>query len=149
MSSLGAGQTAAARAEQNSPHSAGRWQLQGGEPTRGTAVWAAGSPGAGGWPDPESLPHCLALPQEKRLSTESGLSENSHLSASTASLGEPEGPLAEVEAPSRQEAEPAAQEEAEEEAYEEVRLVLEAVHLDSSPRTAPALAPSFLPPSSW
>nr|XP_036879223.1 protein scribble homolog isoform X6 [Manis javanica] len=59
------------------------------------------------------------LEEEKRLSTESGLSENSHLSASTASLGEPEGPLAEVEAPSRQEAEPAAQEEAEEEAYEE------------------------------
>ncbi|XP_057353616.1 protein scribble homolog isoform X1 [Manis pentadactyla] len=59
------------------------------------------------------------LEEEKRLSTESGLSENSHLSASTASLGEPEGPPAEVDVLSRQEAEPAAQEEAEEEAYEE------------------------------
>ncbi|KAK2494885.1 hypothetical protein MC885_015915 [Smutsia gigantea] len=58
------------------------------------------------------------LEEEKRLSTESGLSENSHLSTSTAPQGEPEGPPAEEEAMNRQEAEPAAQEEAEE-TYEE------------------------------
>ncbi|XP_057353620.1 protein scribble homolog isoform X6 [Manis pentadactyla] len=67
----------------------------------------------------EDAEEAAAEKREKRLSTESGLSENSHLSASTASLGEPEGPPAEVDVLSRQEAEPAAQEEAEEEAYEE------------------------------
>ncbi|XP_033275875.1 protein scribble homolog isoform X15 [Orcinus orca] len=57
--------------------------------------------------------------EEKRLSTESGLSADSHLSASTASQGEPEGPLAEVEEPSQQESTPTSQEEVTEEIYEE------------------------------
>ncbi|XP_066873754.1 protein scribble homolog isoform X3 [Kogia breviceps] len=57
--------------------------------------------------------------EEKRLSTESGLSADSHLSASTASQGEPEGPLAEVEGPSQQESTPTSQEEVTEEIYEE------------------------------
>ncbi|XP_059757180.1 protein scribble homolog isoform X2 [Balaenoptera ricei] len=57
--------------------------------------------------------------EEKRLSTESGLSADSHLSASTASQGEPEGPLAEVEGPSQQESTPTTQEEVVEEIYEE------------------------------
>ncbi|XP_016077519.1 PREDICTED: protein scribble homolog isoform X2 [Miniopterus natalensis] len=56
---------------------------------------------------------------EKRLSSGSGLSEDSHLSTSTASQGEPESLLAEAEGPRQQEAMPAAQEEAEEETYEE------------------------------
>lgn len=67
---------------------------------------------------------CLppAPPQDKRLSAESGLSEDSHLSASTASPAEPQGLLAEAEGPSQQDAAPAVQEEAaEEETYEEVR----------------------------
>ena len=68
--------------------------------------------------------HCLPLPQEKRLSTESGLSADSHLSAGTASQGEPEGPLAEEEGLSQQEPVPATQEEVMEETYEEVRLAL-------------------------
>ncbi|XP_032323471.1 protein scribble homolog isoform X11 [Camelus ferus] len=57
--------------------------------------------------------------EEKRLSAESGLSVESHLSASTASQGEPEGLLAEVEGLSQQESLPAAQEEVTEETYEE------------------------------
>ncbi|XP_040117550.1 protein scribble homolog isoform X8 [Oryx dammah] len=57
--------------------------------------------------------------EEKRLSTESGLSADSHLSASTASQGEPEGPLAEEEGLSQQEPVPATQEEVMEETYEE------------------------------
>ncbi|XP_070488314.1 protein scribble homolog isoform X21 [Equus przewalskii] len=61
----------------------------------------------------------LSSEEEKRLSAMSGLSEDSHLSTSTASQGEPEGPLAEAEGLSQQEAVSAAQEEAAEEAYEE------------------------------
>ncbi|XP_055401564.1 protein scribble homolog isoform X8 [Bubalus kerabau] len=57
--------------------------------------------------------------EEKRLSTESGLSADSHLSAGTASQGEPEGPLAEEEGLSQQEPVPATQEEVMEETYEE------------------------------
>ncbi|XP_036137167.1 protein scribble homolog isoform X2 [Molossus molossus] len=57
--------------------------------------------------------------EEKRLSAGSGLSEDSHLSTSTASQGEPEGLPSEAEGLSLQEATPAAQEEAEEEIYEE------------------------------
>lgn len=57
--------------------------------------------------------------EEKRLSTESGLSADSHLSAGTASQGEPEGPLAEEEGLSQQEPMPATQEEVMEETYEE------------------------------
>ncbi|XP_047583483.1 protein scribble homolog isoform X5 [Lutra lutra] len=52
------------------------------------------------------------LEEDKRLSTESGLSEDSQPSAGTASQGEPEGP-------SLQEATPGPQEEATEESYEE------------------------------
>ncbi|KAM5210957.1 protein scribble homolog isoform 11-T11 [Hipposideros larvatus] len=59
------------------------------------------------------------LEEDKRLSTESGLSEDSHLSTSTASQAEPEGLAAEAEALSQQDAAPAAQEEATEETYEE------------------------------
>ncbi|OWK04280.1 hypothetical protein Celaphus_00016123, partial [Cervus elaphus hippelaphus] len=61
-----------------------------------------------------------ALPPEKRLSIESGLSADSHLSAGTASQGEPEGPLAEEEGLSQQEPMPATQEEVMEETYEEL-----------------------------
>ncbi|KAB0363972.1 hypothetical protein FD754_008128 [Muntiacus muntjak] len=58
--------------------------------------------------------------EEKRLSIESGLSADSHLSAGTASQGEPEeGPLAEEEGLSQQEPMPATQEEVMEETYEE------------------------------
>ncbi|XP_036904677.1 protein scribble homolog isoform X6 [Sturnira hondurensis] len=65
--------------------------------------------------------------EERRLSSRSGLSEDSHPSASTASPGEPEGLPAQEEAEqeaeavglSPQEAMPAAQEETEEESYEE------------------------------
>ncbi|XP_027416195.1 protein scribble homolog isoform X3 [Bos indicus] len=57
--------------------------------------------------------------EEKRLSTESGLSADSHLSAGTVSQGEPEGPLAEEEGLSQQEPMPATQEEVMEETYEE------------------------------
>lgn len=81
------------------------------------------------------------LPQEKRLSAMSGLSEDSHLSTSTASQGEPEGPLAEAEGLSQQEAVSAAQEEAAEEAYEEVRLVSEATHLPKGGGHSLPLAP--------
>lgn len=74
------------------------------------------------WTDP--LPHPL---QDKRLSTESGLSEDSQPSTGTASQGEPEGSLADTQGLSQQEAAPNAQEEAvEEETYEEVRLAPEA-----------------------
>ncbi|XP_044930032.1 protein scribble homolog isoform X3 [Mustela putorius furo] len=52
------------------------------------------------------------LEEDKRLSTESGVSEDSQPSAGTASQGEPEGP-------SLQEAAPGPQEEAAEESYEE------------------------------
>ncbi|XP_059983618.1 protein scribble homolog isoform X2 [Lagenorhynchus albirostris] len=71
---------------------------------------------------PDSAQHSPSPPpseEEKRLSTESGLSADSHLSASTASQGEPEGPLAEVEEPSQQESTPTSQEEVTEEIYEE------------------------------
>lgn len=67
--------------------------------------------------------------QDKRLSTESGLSEDSHLSTtSTASQAEPEGLPAEAEALSQQDAAPATQEEATEETYEEVRPALRATY---------------------
>ncbi|KAI4565623.1 hypothetical protein MJT46_008998 [Ovis ammon polii x Ovis aries] len=67
---------------------------------------------------PDSVPPSLSE-EEKRLSTESGLSADSHLSAGTASQGEPEGPLAEEEGLSQQEPVPATQEEVMEETYEE------------------------------
>ncbi|XP_059971432.1 protein scribble homolog isoform X2 [Mesoplodon densirostris] len=57
--------------------------------------------------------------EEKRLSTESGLSADSHPSAGTASQGEPAGPLAGAEGPSQQESTPTSQEEVTEEIYEE------------------------------
>ncbi|XP_032982096.1 protein scribble homolog isoform X4 [Rhinolophus ferrumequinum] len=60
-----------------------------------------------------------ALEEDKRLSAESGLSEDSHLSTSTASQAEPEVLPAEAEALSQQDAALAAQEEATEETYEE------------------------------
>ena len=85
--------------------------------------------------------HCLPLPQEKRLSTESGLSADSHQSAGTASQGEPEGPLAEEEGLSQQEPMPATQEEVMEETYEEVRLALGAL----APGRACQLPPRLLP----
>ncbi|KAI4539956.1 hypothetical protein MG293_010351 [Ovis ammon polii] len=67
---------------------------------------------------PDPVPPSLSE-EEKRLSTESGLSADSHLSAGTASQGEPEGPLAEEEGLSQQEPVPATQEEVMEEIYEE------------------------------
>uniref|UniRef100_A0AC11DYD3 Scribble planar cell polarity protein n=1 Tax=Ovis aries TaxID=9940 RepID=A0AC11DYD3_SHEEP len=67
---------------------------------------------------PDPMPPSLSE-EEKRLSTESGLSADSHLSAGTASQGEPEGPLAEEEGLSQQEPVPATQEEVMEETYEE------------------------------
>ncbi|XFG07121.1 hypothetical protein AB1E19_010745 [Capra hircus] len=67
---------------------------------------------------PDPVPPSLSE-EEKRLSTESGLSVDSHLSAGTASQGEPEGPLAEEEGLSQQEPVPATQEEVMEETYEE------------------------------
>ncbi|XP_052507514.1 protein scribble homolog isoform X2 [Budorcas taxicolor] len=67
---------------------------------------------------PDPVPPSLSE-EEKRLSTESGLSADSHLSAGTASQGEPEGPLAEEEGLSQQEPVPATQEEIMEETYEE------------------------------
>ncbi|XP_057592698.1 protein scribble homolog isoform X3 [Hippopotamus amphibius kiboko] len=71
-------------------------------------------------PDPVQRPPSPPPSEEgRRLSTESGLSVDSHLSASTASRGERESPPAEMEAPSQQESTPAAQEEVTEEAYEE------------------------------
>lgn len=71
------------------------------------------------------LTFCLIPPQEKRLSVESALSEDSRLSAGTTSQGEPEGLLAEAEGLGQQEAAPAAQDEDAEESYEEVRLAAE------------------------
>ncbi|XP_024596793.1 LOW QUALITY PROTEIN: protein scribble homolog [Neophocaena asiaeorientalis asiaeorientalis] len=71
---------------------------------------------------PDSTQHSPSPPpseEEKRLSTESGLSADLHLSASTASQGEPEGLLAEEEEPSQQESTPTSQEEVTEETYEE------------------------------
>ncbi|XP_069455660.1 protein scribble homolog isoform X21 [Ovis canadensis] len=68
---------------------------------------------------PDPVPPSLSE-EEKRLSTESGLSADSHLSAGTASQGEPEGPLAEEEGLSQQEPVPATQEEVMEETYEEL-----------------------------
>ncbi|XP_044236156.1 protein scribble homolog isoform X7 [Ursus arctos] len=52
---------------------------------------------------PESRPPS-PLEEDKRLSTESGLSEDSQASAGTASQGEPEGPLTEAQELSQQEA---------------------------------------------
>ena len=93
-------------------------------------LWSGSREPRGEWPalwgpPVGGLTHHLTPPQEKRLSTESGLSADSHLSASTASQGEPEGPLAEVAGPSQQESTPTTQEEVVEEIYEEVRLALE------------------------
>uniref|UniRef100_A0A8C9K1Q2 PDZ domain-containing protein n=1 Tax=Panthera tigris altaica TaxID=74533 RepID=A0A8C9K1Q2_PANTA len=56
---------------------------------------------------PESGPPS-PLEEEKRLSTESGLSKDSQPSASTASQGDPEGPLTETQGPSQQEGQPEA-----------------------------------------
>ncbi|CAD7694038.1 unnamed protein product [Nyctereutes procyonoides] len=67
---------------------------------------------------PESRPPS-PLEEDKRLSTESGLSEDSQPSTGTASQGEPEGSPAETQGLSQQEATPNAQEEAVEETYEE------------------------------
>ncbi|XP_039109961.1 protein scribble homolog isoform X2 [Hyaena hyaena] len=67
---------------------------------------------------PESGPPS-PLEEEKRLSAESGLSEDSQPSAGSASQGEPEGPPTETQGPSQQEATLNAPEEAAEETYEE------------------------------
>ncbi|XP_011750837.2 protein scribble homolog isoform X9 [Macaca nemestrina] len=67
-------------------------------------------------PDPGSP---LSAEEEKRLSAESGLSEDSRPSASTVSEAEPEGPSAEARGGSRQEATSAGGEEDAEEDYEE------------------------------
>ncbi|XP_011793442.1 PREDICTED: protein scribble homolog isoform X2 [Colobus angolensis palliatus] len=67
-------------------------------------------------PDPGSP---LPAEEEKRLSAESGLSEDSRPSASTVSEAEPEGPLAEAQGGSQQEATTAGGEEDAEEDYEE------------------------------
>nr|XP_011750837.1 protein scribble homolog isoform X10 [Macaca nemestrina] len=67
-------------------------------------------------PDPGSP---LPAEEEKRLSAESGLSEDSRPSASTVSEAEPEGPSAEARGGSRQEATSAGGEEDAEEDYEE------------------------------
>nr|XP_025727051.1 LOW QUALITY PROTEIN: protein scribble homolog [Callorhinus ursinus] len=67
---------------------------------------------------PESRPPS-PLEEDKRLSTESGMSEDSQPSAGTASQGEPEGPLTETQGLSQQEAAPNTPEEAAEETYEE------------------------------
>ncbi|XP_013974216.3 protein scribble homolog isoform X1 [Canis lupus familiaris] len=70
------------------------------------------------WKPESRLPS--PLEEDKRLSTESGLSEDSQPSTGTASQGEPEGSLADTQGLSQQEAAPNAQEEAvEEETYEE------------------------------
>ncbi|KAF6101030.1 scribble planar cell polarity protein [Phyllostomus discolor] len=105
-------------------------------------------------PGPPSPPE-----EERRLSSRSGLSEDSHLSTSTASPGEPEGLPAEGEA--EQEAEAgglrppeatlAAQEEAEEESYEEptVRFAEDTLLLpgdDGGSEDGPAEAP-WAPPA--
>ncbi|XP_073855795.1 protein scribble homolog isoform X24 [Macaca fascicularis] len=67
-------------------------------------------------PDPGSP---LPAEEEKRLSAESGLSEDSRPSASTVSEAEPEGPSAEARGGSQQEATSAGGEEDAEEDYEE------------------------------
>ncbi|XP_026919479.1 protein scribble homolog isoform X2 [Acinonyx jubatus] len=67
---------------------------------------------------PESGPPS-PLEEEKRLSTESGLSKDSQPSDGTASQGDPEGPLTETLGPSQQEAGPGTPEEPAEETYEE------------------------------
>uniref|UniRef100_A0A667I5K6 Protein scribble homolog n=1 Tax=Lynx canadensis TaxID=61383 RepID=A0A667I5K6_LYNCA len=67
---------------------------------------------------PESGPPS-PLEEEKRLSTESGLSKDSQPSDGTASQGDPEGPLTETQGPSQQEAGPGTPEEPAEETYEE------------------------------
>ncbi|XP_030660283.1 protein scribble homolog isoform X4 [Nomascus leucogenys] len=67
-------------------------------------------------PDPGSP---LPAEEEKRLSAESGLSEDSRPSASTVSEAEPEGPSAEAQGGSQQEATTAGGEEDAEEDYEE------------------------------
>uniref|UniRef100_A0A2K5M1Z7 Protein scribble homolog n=1 Tax=Cercocebus atys TaxID=9531 RepID=A0A2K5M1Z7_CERAT len=67
-------------------------------------------------PDPGSP---LPAEEEKRLSAESGLSEDSRPSASTVSEAEPEGPSAEAQGGSQQEAMSAGGEEDAEEDYEE------------------------------
>uniref|UniRef100_A0A5F4WE88 Protein scribble homolog n=1 Tax=Callithrix jacchus TaxID=9483 RepID=A0A5F4WE88_CALJA len=67
-------------------------------------------------PDP-GLP--LPVEEEKRLSAESGVSEDSRPSASTVSEAEPEGPSAEAQGQSQQEATTAGGEEDAEEDYEE------------------------------
>ncbi|XP_033058444.1 protein scribble homolog isoform X2 [Trachypithecus francoisi] len=67
-------------------------------------------------PDPGSP---LPAEEEKRLSAESGLSEGSRPSASTVSEAEPEGPSAEAQGGSQQEATTAGGEEDAEEDYEE------------------------------
>nr|XP_054353843.1 protein scribble homolog isoform X3 [Pongo pygmaeus] len=67
-------------------------------------------------PDPGSP---LPVEEEKRLSAESGLSEDSRPSASTVSEAEPEGPSAEAQGGSQQEAMTAVGEEDAEEDYEE------------------------------
>lgn len=86
----------------------------------------------------------LTPPQDKRLSAESGLSEDSHLSTSTASQAEPEVLPAEAEALSQQDATLATQEEATEETYEEVRPALEATGLEVE-ATHPCPSPFPLP----
>uniref|UniRef100_A0A8C0KXK6 PDZ domain-containing protein n=1 Tax=Canis lupus dingo TaxID=286419 RepID=A0A8C0KXK6_CANLU len=61
------------------------------------------------WKPESRLPS--PLEEDKRLSTESGLSEDSQPSTGTASQGEPEGSLADTQGLSQQEAAPNAQEE--------------------------------------
>ncbi|KAM8786485.1 protein scribble homolog [Rhynchonycteris naso] len=87
--------------------------------------------------------------EEKRLSAESGLSEDSHLSTSTASQGEPEEPTEEAEGLSQPDVAPAAQ-EAEEETYEEptVRFAEDTLLLpgeDGESEDGPPEAPWALP----
>lgn len=128
VASLGVGQWAPQRAEHRFHSLQGRGSWEGGAHE---VLWSGSREPQGGWPAMWGPPiggltHHLTPPQEKRLSTESGLSADSHLSASTASQGEPEGPLAEVEEPSQQESTPTSQEEVTEEIYEEVRLALKA-----------------------
>ncbi|XP_039701940.1 protein scribble homolog isoform X3 [Pteropus medius] len=99
-------------------------------------------------PDPQPP---SPLEEEKRLSVESALSEDSHLSAGTTSQGEPEGLLAEVEGLSQQEAAPAAQDEDAEESYEEptVRFAEDTLLLplgeDGENEEGPPEAPWALP----
>lgn len=128
VASLGVGQGAPQRAEHrfHSLQGRGSWERGAHE-----VLWSGSREPQVGWPAMWGPPiggltHHLTPPQEKRLSTESGLSADSHLSASTASQGEPEGLLAEEEEPSQQESTPTSQEEVTEETYEEVRLAVKA-----------------------